>query len=121
MVTQRSHHVQLEVETVWRGPDLAPLVWVVGGGDAGEAVGVGWVRGQRFLVLTSPEFETNDCIATRVDAVDDLAALSPAAVRRPVPDGVTGAQRTGGVRVVALATVGLLVSATGVLWWRRRT
>lgn len=83
VVAQRSARVQLGVEAVWRGPDLAPQVWVV-------------------------------------NAVDNVAALRPATVSDPVPDGASGARRPVGAGVVALAAAGLLIGVTGAIrWWRR--
>lgn len=120
--TRRSTHVQLDVEEVWQGPDLAPQVWVVdGGGDGGEEVGVDWVAGERFLVLADEAFETNDCIAMRTSDVAGPDALAPATVRAPRDDGAQGAVPPDRSRVAgAIAAATCAVVLLTVARWRRR-
>ena len=128
-VTQiRGGVARIAVDSVWRGPDLAPVVWVQGGQaqppfpvslfmSAASSVDVHWSPGQVVLVgADAPDLRTNACLTTTM-AAEDLADLAPPDARPPVAGGLDGAGppvdplpwALAAIVVLAVAVAGLAV------------
>jgi hypothetical protein len=128
---ERRGYTQFMVEQVWRGPDLAPQVWLLSGtpqapwpinlvlrtASPGDA---DLVAGRRYVVATEggDRFHTNACIVQEADQ-RLIAALAPEDPREPVSSGATGTRPPLSNVVLSLST---LVGLAGlfVLGMRRR-
>ncbi|MDQ3342333.1 MAG: hypothetical protein M3524_01975 [Actinomycetota bacterium] len=128
---QRRGYTQFMVEQVWRGPDLAPQVWLLSGTPqapwpislvlrTASSADADLVAGRRYVVATEggDRFHTNACIVH--EATPRLiAALAPENTRGPVSSGLTGLRAPLSNLVVSLA--GLVgVAGLFVLGMRRR-
>lgn len=99
----------VEVEEVWRGPDLAPVVWVHGLGGRWEGP---------VLIGSSPnEVRTDGCL--RSELASNVDHRSDFDVRAPVEDGDTGTApftaRVASLRPYAFAGLALLVLTAWVI------
>lgn len=124
VVEQHERHARVDVDEVWRGPDLAPTVWV-----ATAAHGNPWplslfvsssldahlVSGRRYIIAgEGGELRTDACLVAQ--ASDPLVErLAPETTREPVAGGTTGEKPLSskptviagiGLTLVALASAG---------------
>ena len=119
VTAERLGYTQFRVEQVWRGPDLAPRVWLLSGSPQlpwplNLLVGMSssdadLAAGQRYVVaMEEDSFRTNECLVSEADRAL-IAALAPERSREPVPSGATGARPPLSPLVLNLA--GLVVIA----------
>lgn len=102
---------RVDVEEVWRGPDLAPSVWVETGPSApatSTSVDAELVPGMAYIIATSDDgFRTNSCLVIEASqGVTDR--LAPADTREPTATGSAGAaphSSNGTAIAVAIAVV----------------
>lgn len=131
---QTDYHARVEVEEIWRGPDLAPRVWVrTSSADlppwprslvvrAATSIDVALVPGSRYLIATeNGTFRTNTCLVT--EASDGLLErLAPEVTRQPIASGATG-EGPGileGTTGIVLAIAVLLALPVGAWFGYRR-
>ena len=121
VVEQRPGFDRFAVEEVWRGPDLAPQIWVQTGQRQplwpwqGRAMGSNDAElsdGVRYVVGLYGGFSTNTCAVQAASAVD-LTALRPADAREPLASGAIGAEPAR--RWWVLPGAGLLVACGAAL------
>lgn len=115
----------VEVEEIWRGPELPAEVTVHGGfpGQGFSSVDRSFETGARYLFAPSFDegrLEDNACTATQIWS-DELAALRPASVSTPEPEPADEGS-PGGIPAAALviALAVALVAGVGVAAFRRR-
>ncbi|MDQ3342512.1 MAG: hypothetical protein M3425_09715 [Actinomycetota bacterium] len=120
VTAERLGHTQFRVEQVWRGPDLAPQVWLLSGTPqapwplrlvvrVGGSADVDLATGQRYVVaMEGDRFRTNDCLVSEADRTL-IAALAPERTREPVSSGATGARPP--LSPLVLNVAGLVVIA----------
>lgn len=133
-VEQGPRFARLDVEEVWRGPDLAPSVSVqtASGGAAWwplslvvpthTSVDAEFVPGTRYLIATEDGgFRTNTCLVARASEpfVDRLA---PQDTREPIATGQAGVTPSvlDGALGMALALAILIMLPIGALLAYRR-
>jgi hypothetical protein len=115
----------VEVESIWRGPDMLTYVRVVGTPDpAAQATSVDrtFQPGKRYLFVpenSSSPFQDNNCTATQL-YTSALATQAPAGARAPQPGGDPGP--APGPNLLPWTGVGAIafLVAAGVLVWRWR-
>ncbi len=130
---ERNGFTRMSVEEVWRGPDLAPEVWVRTGQQQLEpdlmttsSADAHLERGTQYVVGA----EDADLWADACSVSLPEEATRPATVREPVTGGATGATPVeppratdddDGRRAMAAGRVGaVLAVGLGLLAWRRR-
>lgn len=132
----RDGYARFDVDSVARGPDLAPVVWVQGGQQqppfpisllfgVGSSVDVDWSVGSRYAVGAYNEFRTNECLVYQSGPAT-VAGVEVAKHRLPVSDGLQGANTPPTTTQQALAviigitvTVAIAVVAKSAVRWRR--
>lgn len=101
-IEQTDRHARVEVVEIWRGPDLAPTVWLQTTAaelppwpqrltqQAATSVDASLIPGTRYLIGTvDGSFRTNTCLVT--EASDALVErLKPQITRQPDDAGATG-------------------------------
>jgi len=125
-VTDEQRTALIDVEEIWRGPDLAAQVTVHGGfEDVGfTSVDRSFEEGVRYLVAASfneGRLEDNACSATRA-WTDDLADLRPEAVGTPQPSPTESDDAPTGVPLPTLVAglAAMLVVGLSVIAFRSR-
>ncbi len=119
---EHGSYTKFRVEEVWKGPDLAPGVWVQGGQDQGpwpfnnfagvsSSNDIRFDVGERYLVATNAEtFTTSVCSGTR-GFEPSLREYAPSSVRGPTRGGLSGADAPPSLLLLnasaILASVGL--------------
>ncbi len=115
---ERGAYTKFSVEEVWKGPNLAPTVWVQGGQDQGPwplnnfiAVASGndvrFEVGERYLVAADAQtFRTHDCTAPQ-PFEPSLRQYAPVSIRGPTGEGLSGASAPPSL--LLLNTVAILV------------
>lgn len=135
-VEQTDRYARVEVAEVWRGPDLAPTVWLQTSSAelapwplrlvlrASTSVDAQLVPGTRYLIATQDGgFRTSTCLVT--EASEDLVRrLAPETTRPPIASGATGAEPgvldgTSGV-AVAIALIAALPAGVWMTYRRFR-
>lgn len=123
-VTHEQRTALVDVEEIWRGPELPTEVTVLGGfEDLGFTTADRYFEeGRRYLFapsLTEGRLEDNACSATQIWS-DDLTDLRPASFVTPEP--VEG-DPSGGIPapVIGIASAVLAIGAVSILAFRRRT
>lgn len=109
-------YARLDVDTVARGPDLAPSVWV----QTGQQPSLFNV-GSRYAVGGYDDFRTNECLVYETNTTT-VAGVAPGQHRQPGANGLTGADvATSGPP--GLLVAGVIVGAVTalVLGVRRRS
>ncbi len=124
---ERRGYTQFMVQQVWRGPDLAPQVWLLSGTPqapwplslaliTASSTDADLVVGRRYVVATEggDPFHTNACIVQEASP-RLIAALAPENPREPVSSGAAGVRaplsslllNAGLVVIVGLCVQGL--------------
>jgi hypothetical protein len=112
----------VQVEEVWRGPDLPEMVEVRGGPEAGMATSIDrhYAGGMRYLFVVSIVAEAgvrylsdNSCTSTS-EWRDAMAPLRPVDVRQPLPAGA-GEGDAGGADLVPVVLAAMLALVVGVM------
>lgn len=132
-VEQTDRYARVEVEEIWRGPDLAPTVWLQTSAAelppwparlllrAATSVDADLVPGTPYLIATvDGGFETNTCLVTEASN-EVMERLAPDATREPVASGATGQgpgilEGTSGI-ALAIALVVMSIVALAVGGW----
>lgn len=120
-VEQRQRHARVDVDEVWRGPDLAPTVWVktAPGNDLGplssffgssSLSNAQLEPGRRYIIASDGrELRTNVCLVAQ--ASEPLVEhLAPETTREPIANGTTGVQPLSS-NPAAIAGIGLTLIA----------
>lgn len=116
----RGTRAQINVEAVWRGPDVAPVVWVQGGMEdsplsfmgASTSVDMQWELGRRYLIgAQEADLRTDNCSSVLLEA-GDAAAIASGDTRPPVAGGVGGAGPVADPFVWLLSALAVLLAAT---------
>ncbi len=113
---EQGAYTKFNVEEVWKGPDLAPKVWVQGGQDQppwpfNHFIGVNssndvrFEVGERYLIAASAEtFKTEACTATRTFD-PRLREYAPSSIRGPNQQGLAGANAPPSILLLDVATM----------------
>lgn len=131
VVRTEGDHAVVQVEEVWRGPDLPPMARLGTSPTAGQwwpprflagasSVDADVKSGIRYIVATEGDrFRTNDCLVLEAtpDAIEDLA---PATSRPPVPGAKLGGESDGVAGAAILFAVTVAVAVSGVFVAVRR-
>lgn len=134
VVEQRARHARVEVDEVWRGPDLAPSVWVktARGGDLGplgrffrSSPGDAQLAPGRRYIIASDERELHTDVCLVAQASEPLVErLAPESTREPLATGATG-ERPLSSNPAVIASIALTLitfgSAGGWLAYRSRS
>lgn len=133
----RRGYTELRVDEVWRGPSLAPMVWVrsgqeqppwplnliatvSGGTDADLLVG------NRYVIGASKQFDANACTVAEASSVSESTGLNPpTGFFEPVATGSAGADPPASNTQISLRygaglTVLLLLTGGYRRWLRAR-
>lgn len=102
VIEQTARYARVEVEEVWRGPDLAPSVWLQTSPAelppwpvrlihrVATSVDAELVPGTRYVIATvDGGYETNSCLVTEASA-PLVERLAPEDARQPAASGATG-------------------------------
>ena len=128
---ERRGYTRLVVEEVWRGPDLAPEVWVLSGQEqppvpfnllqaVGSSNDADFVDGHRYVVGASDGFQTGACSSEEVVGTTEQAPGRPREPRVPQADGLEGADPPAGPWQIGLVSAGVVLAAGGLVRWLRR-
>jgi hypothetical protein len=111
----------VQVQEIWRGPDLPETVEVRGGPEAGMATSIDrhYAGGSRYLFVVSVVADAggrylsdNSCTSTS-EWRDAMAPLRPVAVRQPLPAG-PGDGDAGAADLAPLVLGAMLALVVGV-------
>lgn len=133
-VEQRHPYARVEIKEIWRGPDLAPSVWLQTTpvqapswplnlvSRTYTSVDADLVPGTRYLIATEEGgFRTNNCLVA--EASDPFVdRLAPDVTREPVASGQTGMEPSSldGPIGIALAVALIALVAAGIWLAYRR-
>lgn len=129
VLEQNDRYARVQVEEIWRGPALAPSVWLRTAADEAPwwplslvsrsqtSVDAQLVPGARYVIATEGAFRTNTCLVAEASE-PFVERLAPDATRAPVAFGDTGAEPSvlEGPAGVALALLGLVTLASTGTW-----
>lgn len=132
-VANRDRTATVLVDEVWKGPDMAPTVRVLGGPEdenTGSSVDRTYTAGTRYLFVVQIDqgrLSDNACSSTQ-EMTPDLAIARPAVVRTPIaeqpsptPAPTTGQAPGQSAAPIVLAATGLAAAGLfAALWVLRR-
>ncbi|CAN5275772.1 hypothetical protein BH09ACT10_BH09ACT10_31430 [soil metagenome] len=107
---QRDDHVELDVDRVVRGPDLAPSVWIALQAEQGEDR---MIDGETYVVSANGSLATNAC------QVVEASEIATPAGRKPVAGGLAGQEPKKSDVPGKVIAFGLLAAVALILPIRR--